>query len=726
MKLIRQTDCSIHKLPESVLSCLQSQITISSFQAAIRELLQNSLDANANEVIIKLDFRSLSVCVEDDGRGMRPEELEKVGKRYFTSKIDLLESLKDIETFGFRGEALHSIGCISRLSIISKHTSNSQVFKLKEIKQEQLACIYKFEEEISNYLENHFKFDPISQSGTIVTATSLFANVPVRRSQILKIPEHKLMEDVRQVILQSLIGRPNVKLTLIKLDLTSGDFQKTIYVERCHESELQARYATIFKSIYGHSLLSEYETVRANFQDYKLDGIIGLFPSQSKAFQYIFVNQRPLLISNEDSKYLNKIFVTANFGGMLTSTASNISLSPSKVSPNKQYTSKSFSRFPVFIINIQCPIIIEDLFQDPSKSIYYSNHMKLILNMLRNVFSSFLLAQGYECVTRDPSVSPSPSPSPKRQKSERPPLKQNISFIPVLKPSLKRETLKSTIDFIDGNHTPKFPFNQLASTDTQRFSANEFNLQSICYTGNNKSMNANARDLDLQETIIDKNDLIDGNYRIISQVDRKFILLVMPASNSVSSTKLPTILVVDQHACDERIRVEALFKDFILMLLDKTLGIELNKPLTFTASDREKNLFNSYGSNFESLGINYATNAEHKLIVTHLPHILIEKVGTDIDFLKSCLLQHLFDLEYHKKKVNISNLATEGWFQNVVQLPQVIIDCINSKACRSAIMFGDKLTVEEMMYLIKSLSECNQPFQCAHGRPSIVPLANIG
>ena len=74
------------------------------------------------------------------------------------------------------------------------------------------------------------------------------------------------MEDVRQVILQSLIGRPNVKLTLIKLDLTSGDFQKTIYVERCHESELQNSISTIFKSIYGHSLLSEYETVRPIFK----------------------------------------------------------------------------------------------------------------------------------------------------------------------------------------------------------------------------------------------------------------------------------------------------------------------------------------------------------------------------------------------------------------------------------------------------------------------------
>lgn len=725
MELIKQTDCSIRKLPESVLSCLQSQITINSFEAAIRELLQNSLDANANEVIIKLDFRSLSVCIEDDGRGMSPEELEKVGRRYFTSKIDLLESLKDIETFGFRGEALHSTGCISHLSIISKHTSNPQVSKLKEIKREQKACIYNFEEEKSNYLENHFKFDPISKSGTIVTATSLFANVPVRRSQILKIPEHKLMEDVRQVIFQSLIGRPNVKFTLMKLDLTSGYFQKTISVGKGHESELQARYATIFESIYGQSLLSKYETLGATFQDYKLDGIIGLFPSQSKTFQHIFINQRPLLISNEDSKHLNKIFFAANFGGMRTPTASDISLSPSKISPSKQYTSKSFSRFPVFIINIQCPIIIEDLFQDPSKSIYYSNHMKLILNMLRNVFSSFLSAQGYEYITRGPSVSPSPSPSPKRQKGERSPLKQNISFVPVFKPNLKGEILKPTIDYIDGNYTSKLPFSQLASTDTQKFSANEFKLQNMYNAGNNESMNTGAGNHDLQETIIDKNDLIDGNYRIISQVDRKFILLVMPASNSLSSAKLPTVLVADQHACDERIRVEALLKDFILMLLNETLGIELNKPFTFTASNGEKSLFNSYGSNFESLGIRYVTNAEFKLTVTHLPHILIEKVGNDVGFLKSCLLQHLFDLEYHKKKVNISNLSPERWFQNVVHIPQVIIDCLNSKACRSAIMFGDKLTVEEMMYLIKSLSECNQPFQCAHGRPSIVPLANI-
>lgn len=96
-------------------------------------------------------------------------------------------------------------------------------------------------------------------------------------------------------------------------------------------------------------------------------------------------------------------------------------------------------------------------------------------------------------------MSPSPSPSPKRQKGERSPLKQNISFIPVFKPSLKGEILKPTIDYIDGNYTSKLPFSQLASTDTQSFSANEFNLQNMYNAGNNESMNTGVGNLDLQE-----------------------------------------------------------------------------------------------------------------------------------------------------------------------------------------------------------------------------------
>lgn len=724
MKLNDHTDCSIHKLPKSVLNFLQSQITISSFEAAIRELLQNSLDADANQVKIKLDLRSLSICIEDNGCGMRYEELDKVGKRYFTSKIDLLEELKYNKTFGFRGEALHSIGNISHLSIISKHESNSQAFKLKEVKGNLLPNVYKFEEESYNYLEDHFKFGSFLQSGTIIKATNVFANIPVRRNQIFKLPEHKLIENIKLVILQSLMGRANAKVILMKLDVPSSTFQEIVSVERNLESDLQARYATIFTSIYGQSLLSEYEILEANYQNYRLDGIIGLYPSQSKEFQYIFINKRPLLISNEDSKHLNKIFIGTNFGGVLKSAKSNKNVSP-KVSPRKQYTSKSFSRFPVFIVNIQCPVIVEDLFQDPSKGIYYSDHLKLILSMVRNVFSSFLKSQGYEYITKDLSASPSPSPSPKRQKKDKYPLKQNASLITTLNSSSAGNFLKPIV-YTHDIATPKPFTDNILRTNIQNPSINDSQRMFNTENKSNQSMiHSEVENHDLQETNINKGDLINGNYRIIRQLDRKFMLLVMPSTDKASHTKFPTLIAVDQHACDERIRVESLLKEFILMLLNKSLDIELDKPFIFSVSNRENTLFKSYLLNFESLGIKYVINKEYELFITHLPHILIEKVGTDADFLKSCLLQHLFDLEYNKKKVDISNLTPENWFQNIVQMPQVIIDSINSKACRSAIMFGDKLTIEEMLYLIKSLSTCHQPFQCAHGRPSMVPLANI-
>lgn len=725
MNLSDHTHNSIHKLPESVLNFLQSQVTISSFEAAIRELLQNSLDAEASQVRIKLDIRSLSICVEDNGRGMRYEELKKVGARYFTSKIDLLEELKNIQTFGFRGEALHSIGCISHLSIISKHESNPHSFKLKEVKGEPLVNVYEFEEESYNYLENHFKFDPFLHSGTIVTATNLFANVPVRRSQILKLPEHKLIEDVKLVIFQSLIGRPDVQVILTKLDVPSNSFQKIITVERNLESDLQARYARIFTSIYGQSLLSDYEILGANYQNYRLDGIISLHSSQSKDFQYIFINKRPLLISIEDSRHLNKIFVATNFGGVPQPCPPNNNVSP-KVSPSKQYPKKSFSCFPVFIVNIQCPFIIEELFQDPSKGIYYSNHMKLILSMVRNVFSSFLKTQGYEYVTKGLSPSPSPGPSPKRQKKVKYPLKQTSSFITILNTSLENSGVKTNVDYAEDIAKPNLTIKKVAGAYIQNSSVDDSQL--MCCNENNSNQNAihsEVGNLELHETSIDRNDLIDGNYRIIRQLDKKFILLVMPSSDNSTHTKCPTLIAVDQHACDERIRVESLLKEFILMLLNESLDIALSNPFILSVSKKEETLFISYLSNFKAWGIKYDINTECELAITHLPHILIEKVGTNADFLRSCLLQHLFDLEYHKKKVNISNLSPEKWFQNVVQMPQVIIDCINSKACRSAIMFGDRLTAEEMMYLIKSLSTCHQPFQCAHGRPSIVPLATI-
>ena len=60
------------------------------------------------------------------------------------------------------------------------------------------------------------------------------------------------------------------------------------------------------------------------------------------------------------------------------------------------------------------------------------------------------------------------------------------------------------------------------------------------------------------------------------------------------------------------------------------------------------------------------------------------------------------------------------------QLPAAVRKIIALKACHGAIRFGDELTVRESAALLRSLSACRLPFQCAHGRPSIVPLLTLG
>ena len=58
-------------------------------------------------------------------------------------------------------------------------------------------------------------------------------------------------------------------------------------------------------------------------------------------------------------------------------------------------------------------------------------------------------------------------------------------------------------------------------------------------------------------------------------------------------------------------------------------------------------------------------------------------------------------------------------------MPRLITDCLKHKACRQAIKFGDALTLEECRLIVRNLALCELPFQCAHGRPSVLPILRI-
>ena len=106
----------IAALTASTTSQLRSGIVIPSLPAVLLELVQNSLDARASSIQVVLDLERWSIRCDDDGCGLARDDLRRVGQeRYWTSKAD-----GGHETFGFRGEALASVGEVAVLEVLTR------------------------------------------------------------------------------------------------------------------------------------------------------------------------------------------------------------------------------------------------------------------------------------------------------------------------------------------------------------------------------------------------------------------------------------------------------------------------------------------------------------------------------------------------------------------------------------------------------------------------------
>ena len=129
----------------------------------IKEIVENSLDAGASEITIDFKNGGRSVCIEDNGHGISPEELPLALARHATSKIHSVHDIWRINSFGFRGEALASIAAVSRLTLRSRDASH-------ELGQQIMA-----------EFGTVGAVQPIGAArGTTVSVEGLFENVPAR------------------------------------------------------------------------------------------------------------------------------------------------------------------------------------------------------------------------------------------------------------------------------------------------------------------------------------------------------------------------------------------------------------------------------------------------------------------------------------------------------------------------------------------------------------------
>ena len=236
-----------------------------------------------------------------------------------------------------------------------------------------------------------------------------------------------------------------------------------------------------------------------------------------------------------------------------------------------------------------------------------------------------------------------------------------------------------------------------------------------------------------------------SNARVISQVDGKFILISMP-----NTKRSQTLVLIDQHAADERIRVEALIDESTTMAPAK-----FPKPLVFEVPKRDHELLATQTAYFARWGIIFdastappattTTNSIdrsnrtsrnnaadcHIITTTALPQAIAERCRQEPKLIIDLLRREAWRLAEHPAPTHPHtprNQAASDEHVNVTHtsIPPGLLEMLNSRACRSAIMFNDPLTQREAETLVRRLSKTRLPFQCAHGRPSMVPLVELG
>lgn len=274
----------------------------------VKELVENAIDAESDEIKIELiDSGVKEVRVTDNGIGMDKEDATLAFSRHATSKLKNLDDLFNIESLGFRGEALPSIASVSNIEL---KTSNGKTGTYLTL---------------SGGKDMHVE-DSDLQQGTTITVKDLFYNTPVRLKYLKNL--YVELANITEYVNKMALSYPNIKFTLINNDKVlldtdgKGDLRKVIY------------------QIYGADITKKMVEVSGENDDYYIHGYIS-YPEMTKSNRNsitTLVNGR--VIKNNE---LNKIIIDA------------------------YHTYIPKDKFPIIVLNIDVDPILIDINIHPTK-----------------------------------------------------------------------------------------------------------------------------------------------------------------------------------------------------------------------------------------------------------------------------------------------------------------------------------------------------------------------
>ena len=232
--------------------------------AVVKELVENSIDANADAVTIEIKDGGISfIRITDNGEGIDRSQVKKAFMRHATSKIKSVEDLISVTSLGFRGEALSSISAVGKVEFLTK--TKTDFIGTRYVVEGGRECVFE---------------DAGIPDGTTIIVRDLFFNVPARK-KFLKSPSSEV-NNITELIEHMILSHPNISFKYI--------YNGNVKLQSSGKNDIKS----CIYNVYGRDIANGLIEVKSIRDDISIHGFIGK-PELARAtrnFEIYFVNNR--------------------------------------------------------------------------------------------------------------------------------------------------------------------------------------------------------------------------------------------------------------------------------------------------------------------------------------------------------------------------------------------------------------------------------------------------
>lgn len=571
--------------------------------SVVKELVENAIDAGAGAITVEIRDGGISyIRVTDDGCGIKRSDIRTAFLRHATSKIRTIEDLIDVNSLGFRGEALSSIAAVSKIELLTKtvdeFTGSRYIIEgSKELSLDDVGV----------------------PDGTSFIVRQIFYNTPARR-KFLKTPqtEGSYISDYMEKVM---LSHPKISFKLMINNNTRL------------QSSGNGEIMDIIYSLYGRDMTGGLMPIEINDGDVRISGYIGKpeLSRGNRSFEIYYVNRR-YIQSTVIRRALDEAY--------------------------KPYL--MLHKYPVVILYFDISPELIDVNVHPTKKEIRFLEGGLLYDMLvkgiRDTLSSRELITDIKLgskedkdkyIIRQERVRPEPFEKKAvneyvvSEEKEEPKYKA-VPVIPVYEPQRENESKKTRNEEEKGEQLSFFEHGFLSTEGIKK-------------------------------------------HRIIGQVFETYWIIEMDNK----------MYIVDQHAAHEKVKYERLIHQFKNGSVNSQL---LDPPIIVTLSNSEEAVLKRHMDNFRHVGFEIEQFGGNEYTIREIP---TELFGLTAE-------EYFHDL--------LDELMNDKQSQSI----DAVDHRIATMACKSAVKGNTRISYSEAEALLDELLLLDNPFNCPHGRPTIV------